>query len=61
MTVVKLLFWNLNGKALWNTVARLARNHEIDVVVPAECAIPSATLSAVLSAVLGPSQRITFG
>jgi hypothetical protein len=57
--VLKFLFWNLNGKALKDRVATLARNHDIDVVVLAECVIPSDTLLQVLQRETG--QPFTYG
>lgn len=59
MTVIKFLFWNLNRKPLEDTVARLARKHEIDVVVLAECAIASSTLLDVLED--GTGQPFNYG
>ena len=47
--MIKFLFWNLNGKPLENTVVRLVRNHNIDVVVLAECKIPSDVLLDALN------------
>src|SRR5882672_8423088 len=35
------LFWNLNKKPLERLVADLARRHEVDVLILAECEIPT--------------------
>ena len=49
--MVTFLFWNLDKKPLLNRVVRLARTHEVDVLMLAECAIdPSELLTAVNSA-----------
>ena len=38
--MLRFLFWNLNGKALQDRVAKLVRAHETDVLVLAECSVP---------------------
>jgi hypothetical protein len=43
------LFWNLNKKPLQDIIANLARRHEIDVLIFAECAIPVTTLLEALN------------
>jgi hypothetical protein len=38
--MLTFLFWNLDGRAIPNVVANLARRHDVDVLMLAECAIP---------------------
>jgi hypothetical protein len=46
---VGFLFWNLNKKNLQTSVANLALMHDIDVIMLAECAIPSEILLQALN------------
>ncbi len=43
------LFWNLNRKPLEKVIANLAVKHSIDIIMLAECAIPSGKLLTVLN------------
>jgi endonuclease/exonuclease/phosphatase (EEP) superfamily protein YafD len=43
------LFWNLNRKPLEKALSNLAGEHEVDVLMLAECAIPPATMLNVLN------------
>lgn len=47
---VSFLFWNLQKKSLTNLVTAICQQHDIDVVILAECTIPSVTLLAHLNA-----------
>jgi hypothetical protein len=42
--MVTILFWNLNQKALEGCVAKLAENHEVDIVILAECSVSPLTM-----------------
>ena len=42
--MTSFLFWNLNGKPLESLVANLARRHEVDVIMLAECETAPARL-----------------
>jgi hypothetical protein len=47
--MVSFLFWNINGKALQRSIARLARLYEVDVIMLAECEIEADTLLGELN------------
>jgi len=42
--MITFLFWNLNQKSLEGRVARLAEKHEVDIVILAECPIPTRSM-----------------
>jgi hypothetical protein len=48
--LVTFLFWNLNGQPLTRRIARLAAEHQVDVIMLAECEIEPAVILAVLNA-----------
>lgn len=48
--MLRFLFWNLNGKTLQHRVAKLARAHETDVLVLAECSILESLILDALNA-----------
>jgi endonuclease/exonuclease/phosphatase family metal-dependent hydrolase len=43
------LFWNINRKPIEKIIANLAARHEVDVLMLAECAIPSGNLLEALN------------
>ena len=44
--MLTFLFWNLNGKPLQHTLAKLAARHQVDVLILAECVITPPVLLA---------------
>jgi hypothetical protein len=48
--MLTFLFWNLGGKDLTPVVANLARRHDVDLLMLAECEIPSQALLGALNA-----------
>jgi len=58
--VIKFLFWNLNGKPLEATVGSLARMHDIDVLMLAECAVAPARMLRVLNDETDRPFHLTF-
>jgi exonuclease III len=46
--MVTFLFWNLNQKALQHRIARLVKEHDIDIVILAECSIASSVVTDAL-------------
>ena len=53
-SVVTFLFWNINRKPLQSEVANLALSHNADLVILAECHVPTPTMLASLNARGGP-------
>lgn len=51
--MIKFLFWNLNRKPLERRIASLARHHDIDVLMFAECVIPVGHVLSALSEATG--------
>ncbi len=49
LTMLTFLFWNLNGKPLEASVARLVQRHAVDVLILAECTSSAATILTELS------------
>ena len=47
--MTKFLFWNLNKKPLASIVTNLARQHEVDVIILAECEIAPAVMLKALN------------
>ncbi|MCZ6675994.1 MAG: endonuclease/exonuclease/phosphatase family protein [Candidatus Poribacteria bacterium] len=47
--MVTFLFWNLNKKPLASIVTNLARQHEVDVIILAECEIAPAVMLKALN------------
>jgi hypothetical protein len=47
--MLTFLFWNLNGQPLQSLVARLAHDHDVDVLMLAECSLASDDLLAELN------------
>lgn len=47
--MLTFLFWNLNRRPLEDAVSSLTYQHQVDVVILAECAIPAATLLPALA------------
>lgn len=54
------LFWNLNNKPLQETIARLATQHEVDVLMFAECAIEPGILLETLNQNLESTSRYYY-
>ena len=48
--MISFLFWNMNGRDLAERTRRLAVNHDVDVLMLAECATSSAEMLAALNA-----------
>jgi hypothetical protein len=47
--MIRFLFWNINKKPLQENIARLTRQHGVDVLMLAECDIPAAELLQALN------------
>lgn len=47
--MLRFLFWNVNRKPLQAAIRRLVDQHDIDIVILAECTIPPAQLSLTLN------------
>ena len=67
--MVSFLFWNLHCKSLEHLIRLLLEEHEPDIVILAECEIPSAVLRATLTTIPklryrllddDPSPRLVF-
>lgn len=61
MAGISFLFWNVNRQPLRERVARLAVAHSVDVVILAECAMPSAAVSRALTDAAGETFRVVPG
>jgi hypothetical protein len=48
--MVTFLFWNIKKKPLQVLIANLARKHQVDILMLAECDIPPGTLLLGLNA-----------
>jgi len=51
--VIRFLFWNLHKKPLEARIASLARHHDIDMLMLAECVIPVGRMLSTLSDATG--------
>ena len=47
--MLTFLFWNLNGQPLGSMVASLAHEHDVDVLMLAECSLPASELLTELN------------
>jgi exonuclease III len=47
--VLSFLFWNINGKSLESLIADLVQEHEVDVLLLAECKIPPVSVLETLN------------
>ena len=61
MPRISFLFWNVKQQPLRERVARLVVAHSCDVVILAECAMPSATVSRTLNDATGGTFRVVPG
>jgi hypothetical protein len=43
------IFWNTNQQPIGATIARLARRHDVDILILAECAVPPRTMLQALN------------
>jgi hypothetical protein len=58
--VLKLLFWNVDKKPRQEIVASLAAQHEVDVLILAECDVPDQVLLPALNADVASPFHPTF-
>jgi hypothetical protein len=50
VNMITFIFWNLKNKSLENVIARIAKTHNVDIFIFAECAFPPERLLSVLNA-----------
>lgn len=50
MSGINFLFWNVNRKPLEERIRRIVRSNSVDLVILAECTIPSENLTKAMSA-----------
>jgi hypothetical protein len=43
--VLTFLFWNINRKPLGHLIAELVEEHQVDILLLAECSIPPGSVS----------------
>jgi hypothetical protein len=58
--MLTFLFWNLDGKPLQHSLAKLAERHQVDVLILAECAIPQQELLTELNRPIPNPTRLGF-
>ncbi len=58
--MVTFLFWNLNRKALEDSVARLVEKYGVDMIILAECAIPERVVTNALYRQTGRRFHLPF-
>jgi hypothetical protein len=61
MPGISFLFWNIGRRPLRDRVARLVATHSPDVVILAECVIPSGAISRAVNGVASGTFRVVPG